>query len=525
MRVAHFPLLVAVFGATLVASCSDAAPGVEEASTAAATNGTGEARSGNPEERLGELARWLSPPPSMDEYGPYQIELGNGTFGYLQQIATPADASSLLLPGMGGRVLTYSLFVDETQAIELFGLLVPDSPANEERPLLTAFHGFSTSHRDIDARTSFFEEADSRDWYLIAPLQRSLADPTGFNFDVHFSSAQSQLHVQAVMDFVIDNYSIDMDRLYAVGFSMGGGGAMSFAARHRDRRSGAFAAVVNHTGTVALRNVYTNLLFGSPVIDILELIFGGKPEVYPFVWNRSSLIEVDANNVVIPDGRHMALNLAHVPTQTWYNASDEEAHLVEQCIQLDAYFQTLPGGSHELFGVPSSTAPGCGTRQHCWGTLDQAMACDWLGQQTLNSTPQQGSILADRSARWEYFDLVQTETEAFSQISYEIDVAGSSMTLSGTENLAVVTTTLGRLGIDPSSPLKLGLTGFDGTSTLMVFNNVPLPPQMVVREGVLLVEDCSGVTSTMSSWCYDPVAETLTISEVENAVASWRISF
>ena len=40
---------------------------------------------------------------------------------------------------------------------------------------------------------------------------------------------------------------------------MGGGAALSYAARHRDPERGAFAAVVNHTGTISLRNTYHNV--------------------------------------------------------------------------------------------------------------------------------------------------------------------------------------------------------------------------------------------------------------------------
>ncbi len=526
MRVSQFLAVVAA----LAASCAD------DVSNAGATLGPVGPQVGSLsggagfdeaalEEGLGEIARWRGPAPTIQDYGPYQITLGNGTYAYLERVAVAAEASTLLVSGSGGQVITYSLFVDETQAVELFSLLVPDTPASVRRPLLTAFHGFGTSHRDIESRTSFFHEARSRDWYLIAPLQRSLADPTGHNFDIHFSSPQSQMHVQAVISFVMDHYLIDKDRIYGVGFSMGGGGAMSYAARNRSRRLGAFAAVVNHTGTVALGDVYANLPFGSPVIDIMELIFGGKPSLIPFEWQRSSLIEVDAQAMLLPNGEHMAVNLAHVPTQTWYNASDSLGYLVEQSLQLDGYLQSLPGANHELVSVATSHDPDCATTQHCWGSLDQAQACDWLEQHSLNAFPASGSILADRDGRWEYFELRQAQSGRFSRLSYEVDVPGNSMTLSAPANLASLGMSLANVSLDAGSAIKLNLMGFDGSSTLVVIEDVPTPPLSVIRDGNTLAEDCAGQTSMVSTWCHDPVLGTLTLVEAEQAAASWRIEF
>jgi pimeloyl-ACP methyl ester carboxylesterase len=463
--------------------------------------------------------RLSGPPPTMDNYGPYQVQMANGTFAYIERVANSAEASTLLLTPMGGTVLTYSLFVDETQAMEYFSLFVPASQAGIERPLLTAFHGFSTSHRDIDVRTSFFQEADQRDWYLVAPLQRNLTGP----WDISYSSAQSQLHVEAVIGFVMEHYAIDKDRLYGVGFSMGGGGVMSYAARNRDRRRGAFAAVVNHTGSVALSNVYANLDPSSALIDVMELIFGGDPAEAPFEWLRSSLIEVDSQAALLLDGQHMAINLAHVPTQTWYNASDSLGYLVEQSIELDGYLQSLPGANHESVRVASSSA--CGSSQHCWGSLDQALACDWLEQQTLDSAPQFGSILADRSGRWEYFDLAQVLEGEFSRLAFEVDVVSNALWLSAPSNMASVTGSMSRLTLDSAQPLKLTLDDFGGTSTGFVIDNVATAPASVIREGAVLADDCSGGAATASSWCYDPAAQTLTLLEADPGAVTWRVNF
>ena len=226
---------------------------------------------------------------TWDDIGPAELAQSSAAYAWLTSVATPAEMAPLIAAGVGGTALNYSVLVEATGAIELFSLFVPDSDPSVPRPLLTAFHGAGTSHGDIYFRAmEFFIEADQRDWFLIAPLQRNLNGPP----DTSYASAASQLHVAAVIELVLDTYAIDRDRLYAAGFSMGGGNAMSYAARHRDRRSGAISAVVNHTGTLALSNVYEN----APVIqmNIMEGIFGGPPTGPVFEWQRSSVLELDA---------------------------------------------------------------------------------------------------------------------------------------------------------------------------------------------------------------------------------------
>ncbi|QDV07734.1 hypothetical protein Poly30_32650 [Planctomycetes bacterium Poly30] len=460
--------------------------------------------------------------PTSQDYGPHQVQLGNATFAYLTRVAVPAEAMPLLPSGIGGTVFTYSLFVESTQAIELFALFVPDSPAGQRRPLLTAFHGFGTSHRDIDVRTRFFVEADDRDWFLVAPLQRNLADPAGDNFDINYASAQSQLHVEAVIQFMLENYAIDRDRLYGVGFSMGGGSALSYAARHRDRSTGAFAAVVNHTGSVALENEYANLPVASPVIDIMELIFGGPPSATPFEWQRSSLIELDAQGEILSGGRHMARNLGPVPTQTWFNSDDHLDHLRNQSQKLDQFMQGLVGADHSLVVVPGQI-PNC-DGQHCWSTLDQTMACDWLEQHSLNGQPLQGTVLADRAGNWEYFKLKQDVNGQFSSLDYFVDPLGNSLTLASPENVGQIETSIATLGLDAASSLKVSLEGFGLSTCRLVFTNALSPPVAILRDSLVLDEDCSG-TSSGPQWCYDPSEGTLTLLEDEPTLTSWILQF
>ncbi|MEM8712823.1 MAG: hypothetical protein AAGG01_17870 [Planctomycetota bacterium] len=451
------------------------------------------------------------------DIGPSELQASQAAYAWLTSVATPAEIAPLIAAGVGGTVLNYSVFVEATQGVELFSLFVPDSPADQPRPLLTAFHGAATSHGDIYFRAQqFFVEADQRDWFLIAPLQANLTGPQ----DVSYASVQSQLHVEVLIDLILKSYAIDRDRLYGVGFSMGGGNALSYAARHRDRRTGAFAALVNHTGSVALSDVHRN----APVsiADVLEVIFGGPPDGPAFEWQRSSLIELDASGALLPGGVHMARNLVSVPIQTWFNTQDSFAYLRNQQMEFSTFMESLPGHRHELITVPGGV--GNCFDQHCWGTLDIPAVCDWLEQQTLDRSPLSGTVLMDRDARWGAFDVEMRQSTAFASFEFERRPAQNQLVIEQARNLSRVRASVARLGltVDGSAgqPLTVSTRGFEGAGTAIELRGFSAAPSFLRRNGVPFGPTCGGSPGSVG-WCYDAAEGTVTIRETSNLAVLW----
>lgn len=452
---------------------------------------------------------------TWDDIGPAELAQSQAGYAWLSSVATATEIAPLIAAGVGGTILNYSVFVEATGGIELFSLFVPDTDPSVPRPLLTAFHGAGSSHGDIYFRAmDFFVEADQRDWFLIAPLQRNLNGPA----DTSYASAESQLHVEVLIQLILDTYSIDRDRLYAAGFSMGGGNALSYAARHRDRRSGAISAVVNHTGSVALSNVYVNA--PTIVVDIMEGIFGGPPTGPVFEWQRSSLIEVDAAGSLLSQGRHMALNLEHVPVQTWFNSLDNFTYLQAQAQTLHGFISALPAGDHELVTVPGGV-PNC-VGQHCWDTLDIAAACQWLSAQSLEANPAAGTVLADRDARWGRFDVAQRLQGAFTEFEYTVNPSANLLAITDTGNALSVSVRVQKLGLDPSQPLFVSTTRMENQGNAIVLRGYTAAPTTVTRNGIFLGPTCGDPPATVG-WCYDAQAGTVTIDESSNLSATWRI--
>ncbi|MDG1050783.1 MAG: alpha/beta hydrolase-fold protein, partial [Planctomycetota bacterium] len=450
-------------------------------------------------------------------FGPRHVRIGVGISGLISSIAPSAPATPGLIPGRGGLALLVSILVEETQEEESFTIYVPPTPPGVERPLLAAFHGFNVSHLDIWANTSFIAECQARDWILVAPYQRNLA-PTGpGTSQTAFGSAQSQLHVQAVIDYAMDQFAVDRDRVYGVGFSMGGGAALSYAARHRDRERGAFAAVVNHTGTVSLQNVYSNA--DTSVQQLMVRIFNGSPSFSPFEYSRASVINLDAAGTLVPGGNHMASNLAGVAVRTYYGIGDSQQYLIDQGQSLHALMGSL-GLQHELVALPANCTPQ--QQGHCWSTIDETEVCDWLSSKSYQSPGPVGRILADRDGRWGEISVEPALSNEFAVVEYSVSGPQNSVRLQGTSNVDVIELDLADLGIDPLSSWSIRSGTLDGTADEFSVAGLPGLPLAVRRNGVTLGEECQGAPGP--SWCFDASSGTLRISETSGVSAFWSVT-
>ncbi|MFT6107274.1 MAG: pimeloyl-ACP methyl ester carboxylesterase [Planctomycetota bacterium] len=385
----------------------------------------------------------------------------------------------------------------------------------EERPLLVCFHAYGQSHADIVYNTNYFREARTRGWFAIAPVQ--YGGPGGL-WDKSFGSVASQHHVEAVLRFVLNTYPVDRDRIYGVGFSMGGGNAMSYAARHRNRQKGAFAAVLNHTGSVALTDVYQEST--QQVRTNMETLFFGSPMQTPFEWTRSSSIVLDSSGHLVPGADHMAVNLSGTSIRSVYGAADP-TYLVNQTDRLDQLYTALLGSSsmHELVVLPPVS---CGA--HCWETLDEAEACDWLGMHTLDDNPAEGIVLVDRRSRWGRFGVVPNTTGEFAGFEFQIEALSNQLNLTEIHNVRDITLGLGELGLDPLLPVTLGLGTTDPNGSSVVIHSVANRPILVLRGSTWLSENCSGTGAP--TWCYSAADQELHINEPGGSgTQSWLVTF
>jgi len=407
----------------------------------------------------------------------------------------PLTSSSNL--GGSGSLDLMTLFIPATGITETYLFYTPPAPPTPA-PLLVHFHQASTSAYDLVVLTTFLDEAEARNWYVIAPFQ--LVPTYGTN---HFSSVNSQLHVDAVINWALANHAIDLDRIYGYGFSMGGGAALNYAARHLDRERGTFAALVNHTGTLSLVDEYERALSPAILRPILVGLFGGTPTQRRFEYLRSSILDLQASGTLALRGEHTAVNLAHIPIQSWFATGDPQAHLVAQARQLDVLFSRLPGAKHQL--VPVS-----GT-QHTWATLDEQAICDWFDLQRL-ARVKGGELRLDRSGKYHSLNVTVGQIDRFAHLFH--DARPERLSITRSVNVEEVRVAAAEAGLDPGRvPFEVLVNTTDGSPDRVLITGFTRAPGAVLRDGAPAV----------SGWTYNGGSQTLTVEAPDGRTHLWSV--
>ncbi|HUR29616.1 MAG TPA: hypothetical protein VM509_15610, partial [Planctomycetota bacterium] len=397
--------------------------------------------------------------------------------------ASPPDATAMAsgstpFPATRYRLRTYTLY-PPTPYVEPFNLIVPSPLPATQRPLLVVFHKYGASHNDVLQNTDYVFECAKRGWFLVCPLGGSKK---------HFSSLDSQVNTEAVLDWLLANASlrIDRERIYGVGFSMGGGAVLNYAARHRDSAHAVLAAVINHSGGVSLTNTYLN---DPPVRFILDYWFGDGSTGSAVPWNmtRSSVIDFDPNTMVVDTTTDLARNLGSTPIATWRPSVDTIPYLPEQNDALNQHLTTnlgrVPGLTYS-YNVVTFTG-------HLWRMLDAATACDWLEQFTLQ-VPASGRLLADQDGVYEQFFVEQDASGAFTPVDWNLDAASNTLSLSATGNLKRMSFDPVAAGLATNAVLHVTTGSADGSGDEIVIAHWPQSPSAITRDG----------TAT-ANWLYD----------------------
>ena len=408
-------------------------------------------------------------------------------------------ASTVLPPLTGGvvsgRMLEITLNLPGQTWQERF---IVGIPANMQTPapVLTLFHGYGEEPINVLQNTTLAQEAMSRGWLVFIPLGAHK-----FNYGIDYA----QDNIEQAFQFVGSRLPIDMDRIYGVGFSMGGGAAASYAARHLDPNGIQFAAIVNHTGTTSLRATYQTSndynLFESP------LMFGGTPDTATFRYSRSSTIDMDAIAGTVDLRGALSSNLSHIPVRHWYATMDANGTIIDQTIALD---QAMQQDGSDTGLIPRSYAI------HSWSTLDNPAVLDWLESQRL-TRPTVGNVtrtIADRDGAWHDLEITQTNAEELTPILWTVQPQGNAFYAIETENLAELAVDAETIGLDTGALMRIIFQTKDSSSTEIVLHGIDQAPSVIRRRG-----------RGPSAWNYDAATSTLTLSELggSSGWAAWTI--
>lgn len=381
--------------------------------------------------------------------------------------------------------------------VEKFLFHAPPNAAGTQRPALVVFHKFNVGFPDALFNTSFLQEAQARGWFFLAPNGA---------FQNNYGAAAAQINTQALLTAVAGAWpTLDRRRIFGVGFSMGGGWALSQAARHVDVDGLRFAALVDHSGSVSLAHVYASEPGVQPA---LAALLGGTPAQSPFEYQRYSSIDLDPLTLQVGAGTDMARNLSATPLLLWETSADPMWDLRKQTFALHSH-QVQAGASARLRVVASSV--------HAWSTLDDHAVCEWLERvPALADRVLDGRLLADADGAWFHFRLEQDLAGAFTPLDWSADPGSNRLALSGTSNLRRVRFDARDLGLGYLGDLRIDHRAADSLGDEIVIEGLlpNAPPQWVRLNG------------TPTLYVYDPQAGTLTLPAQNGPQTDrWQVHF
>ncbi len=371
---------------------------------------------------------------------------------------------------------------------------VQEAAANSARPLLVVFHRFGVSESDAMLSTRYFEEARRRQWYVIAP--RSWGN-------IHFSSLTSQIHTKRALTWALANFNIDPARIYAVGFSMGGGAALNYAARHLDPDEPRFAAVASLSGLLDHEHAYVNEIAETRLRYDQVFGTGAAGSADPWQMLRAGLFRLD-NSLQITPGTDLARNLAHTNVHL-FRSNGDVRYLSTQHDVLAAHLATLPLATGQQAAAVSSYVG------HSWDSVDERLVCDWLRQFQLAS-PSAARTLADEDATYYHFGIEQDAGGSFSPFTWAVDAQSNSVALTETENVQRITVQTARAGLNAATTLQVTCAAADGLPDEIAILNWPALPLSVLRDGI-----------PTAAWSYDVLDERVTLHEFDAATHVWHV--
>lgn len=258
--------------------------------------------------------------------------------------------------------------VVEGDTIDVFSYQIPDGYSSESNaPLLIAFHQWG-GNENSTYYTEFDEEANTRGWLFMSPFGGAANN---------YNHQGAQAMVEGEILWMMENVSIDSDRIYLVGGSMGGAAGAIYANNHLDPTLPMVAATASGSGILDCERRFWEMDGNNSMIEW----FGGTPEEVPFEYHRNSAVFFEDST------QSMHYNLQYTPLYLDFGATEAHRYHAEDLYNLlleyneNMWIDTIPSGGHG------------------YSVMDENHTCDWLSQFTLVDDPDYISVNMDDPAR------------------------------------------------------------------------------------------------------------------------------
>lgn len=422
------------------------------------------AQIGSPAPRFTEDLSGVLPWPPHPSWG-FQTTPEGAAWKILGPAAGDPLLEVVLPPGLSGSPNVPEVF---TLQLPLQRIIQGSEPPG----VIVGFHQFGVSEFAIHNGSILPDLAAAYEMILISP--RGLSQ-------VSFGNVLSQEALQRVLEFVESYFAFDRDRIYGVGFSMGGLNAYSNAQRRQDPGDYRFAGVATHMGTVdpiAEYNLTTPELQGILADDNH---FGGTPEGDPFAWNRVLAGRGTPELVIDPDLAPIA-NLRDTRLHISVNTNDPLTGLLNQSLAMASYVGAKGWGAdiNVFAGLP----------QHAWNQFDLERAVRFIvGNDPAPIAPvAPGPIefYADGVGVYRFTEMLEIEPNTLARYTLNLGAEGTNSwsipATQGTRRLAIDMDALPSLSA--SEPMTLSHFAGDGVPITLELRNFDQAPSLVLVNGL-----------------------------------------
>jgi len=318
---------------------------------------------------------------------------------------------------------------------EYFQYQVPPgyAPTDAAVPLLIAYHGFGGSAGSVSLQSLLDEHCALRGWFYVAP--------TGLD-DQLFGTAAADRHVDAVVQWMLDEFRIDPDRLYMVGFSMGAGVVSNYAARHRDPEGVMIAGLGLVSGAYDWAMSYKL----DPAVQpwmVNPYNFGGSPLAVPFAYQSEAVLFFDPASYPPTPGTLLTdlclvNNLGGTPTYVTWDVGDSVTYLPAQSSRLVDRLKLL-GTRLKVRPVSGTVNPVNGTpATHSWAVLDEIELFHFLDGQRVTRRPASFELMFAEDGRGAFAEVQQLAAGSFTRLAARAHRDTKTLVLDWSENAAVV---------------------------------------------------------------------------------------
>ena len=327
--------------------------------------------------------------------------------------------------------------IEGHDTLDIFSYQIPSNYLeSNQHPLLIAFHQWG-GNQNSPYSTSFDEEAETRNWIFLSPFGGS---------SNNYNHQAAQDYVKKAILWIMDNFSINKQKIYMVGGSMGGAAGAIYANNHLNPTEPMLAATASAAGILVCERRAIEMDGNNSMIEW----FGGNWDEVPFEYHRNSAVYFADST------QSMHYNLQYTPLYLDFGSTEPHRIHAEDLYNLISNYN-----EHMWIDIMPSAG-------HGYSVIDELHACDWLNQYELVDNPNIINVNLDEPSRayWaeafnqlENDNFIRLKCERWPENEYHINELSNSDTLLFHILDDLIPSEIEFHNNEPNSTLTIGVTG------------------------------------------------------------------